>query len=174
MRTRPLIATDQGALWDLLHVALWDPPPAPPRPRAVLDDPRVRIYAEGWGRSGDVGVVAELPDATPIGACWMRLLREGQGLAFIDEATPQLGIALFPSFQHRGYGGPLMHAALVAAAEAGYRQVSLTVHPENPALRLYERCGFRRAGLRGTYVLMTVALASERHRVAPPLRSNPR
>ncbi|MGA8031180.1 MAG: GNAT family N-acetyltransferase [Casimicrobiaceae bacterium] len=159
LRIRPALPSDQAALWDLLHVALWDPPPAPLRPREVLELPQVRIYAEDWGRRGDVGVIGELPGADgPIGACWMRVLPDGQGLAFVDERTPQLGIALFPRFQHQGHGRPLMMAALAAAKEAGYGQVSLTVHPENPAISLYRRCGFRKAGMRKTFHLMLARL----------------
>lgn len=155
LRTRALRPADQALLWDLLHIALWDPPPAPPRPREVLDLPQVRIYAEAWGGAGDVGVVGDLPgEDDPVGACWMRVIPDGQGLAWVDVRTPQLGIALFPRFQHRGLGRPLMLAALAAAREAGYRQVALTVHPENPAISLYERCGFRKAGLRRTFHLM--------------------
>ena len=37
-------------------------------------------------------------------------------------------------------------------------RVSLTVHPENPAIRLYLRCGFAKQGLRGTYHLMVAKL----------------
>ena len=129
MQIRPLVATDQALLWDLLHVALWDPPPAPMRPRAVLNSPSVRIYAQNWGESGDVGVIAQ-DDVTVMGACWMRLLPEQQGLAFVDEDTPQLGIALFPAYQGKGYGQALLSAALQAAKEHGYQQVALTVHPE--------------------------------------------
>ena len=51
-----------------------------------------------------------------------------------------------------------MRAALAAARERGYRQVSLTVHPENPAIRLYERCGFVKREIRNTYHLMVVEL----------------
>ena len=70
LHIRPLVRTDQSFLWDILHVALWDPPPAPLRPREVLDSPGVRIYAENWGRVDDIGVVGELPNvAGPIGAC---------------------------------------------------------------------------------------------------------
>jgi len=104
MRIRPLAARDQALLWDLLHVALWDPPPAGPRPRAVLDLPEVRIYAEHWGRSGDVGVLGEDDRDAAIGACWMRLIDGGRGLAYVDDATPQLGIAVLPPFQRRGHG----------------------------------------------------------------------
>lgn len=158
LRFRPLRREDQEQLWNWLHISLWDPPPAGLRPREVLDDPRVRIYAEGWGKPTDLGLVAQLGEADA-GACWMRLLPPGTGLAFVDQNTPQLGIALFPEFQHQGYGRLLMQAALTAARSAGYRQVALTVHPQNPAIGLYERCGFRKRGLRNTYHLMVASLA---------------
>ena len=154
---RALAPSDQARLWHWLHVALWDPPPASLRPIAILDEPRVRIYAEGWGRDGDIGVVGEL-DGTAVGACWMRLLPAGVGLASIDATTPQLGIALEPPYQRRGCGGTLMRAALAAATAHGYRKVSLTVHPQNPAIRLYERCGFVDAGERNGYRLMVASL----------------
>ena len=157
---RPLQRDDQAQLWEWLHIALWDPPPASLRPREVLAHPAVRIYAEDWGRPGDVGVVAQV-DGVDAGACWMRLLPEGVGLAYVDTRTPQLGIALSPQFQRRGFGEPLMRAALSAARDRGYEQVSLTVHPENPAIALYERCGFRKRELRNTYHLMTVTLDAE-------------
>jgi len=157
--TRLLTPDDQEMLWDALHVALWDPPPAGLRPREILDDPGVRIYAENWGREGDVGVAGLLDtEPAPIGACWMRLVEGGRGLAYVDERTPQLGIALFPAFQHRGFGKPLMLAALDAARAHGFRQVSLTVHPENPAIALYEKCGFRKVEIRRTYHLMVADL----------------
>jgi ribosomal protein S18 acetylase RimI-like enzyme len=159
LRFRPLVASDQSRLWDWLHVALWDPPPSGLRPREILQQPPVRIYAEDWGRDSDVGVVAELDgQVEPIGACWMRLLPLGVGLASIDDQTPQLGIALLPAFQHKGYGKAMMMAALDAARNYGYRQVSLTVHPQNPAIRLYEQCGFEKRDVRNTYHLMVAVL----------------
>ena len=155
--TRPLTTADQSALWDWLHVALWDPPPAPPRPRDVLANPAVSIYAEGWGREGDVGVVGEV-DGKPVGACWMRRIRGGAGLGYVDDDTPQLGISLDASCRGRGFGRQLMLAALAAARAHGYRQVSLTVHPRNPAIALYESCGFRKRAIRNTYHLMVASL----------------
>ena len=158
LEVRRLAPEDQAVLWELLHVALWDPPPAGLRPREILDHPAVRIYAEDWGRPGDVGVIAEGPGGEIAGACWMRLIKGGVGLGYVDDETPQLGIALFPKYQHQGHGEPLIRAALDAARAHGYRQVSLTVHPANPAIRLYERCGFEKRGLRNTYHLMVAAL----------------
>ncbi len=157
--TRPLVARDQPQLWEWLHIALWDPPPAPLRPRDVLAHPGVCIYAEAWGRTGDVGVVGQV-DGADIGACWMRIVPDGAGLAHVDADTPQLGIAIVPAFQHKGFGEPMMRAALRAAREHGYAQVSLTVHPANPAIGLYERCGFVERGVRNTYRLMVCELAT--------------
>jgi len=152
---RTLVVADQDRLWHWLHVALWDPPPAGLRPIEVLQNPGVRIYAEAWGQATDVGVVARV-DGVDAGACWMRLLPAGVGLGSVDAATPQLGIALEPPFQRQGHGEPLMRQALNAARQAGYKQVSLTVHPENPARRMYERCGFRTMDFRNSYHLMLV------------------
>ena len=123
-----------------------------------MQHPEVRIYAEDWGaREGDVGVMAEV-DGRGAGACWMRLVKGGRGLSYLDDATPQLGIGLFPEFQHRGFGEPLMRAALAAAKAAGYRRVALSVHPENPAQRLYRRVGFVQVDVRRTYLIMARAL----------------
>jgi ribosomal protein S18 acetylase RimI-like enzyme len=155
---RPLVAQDQARLWNWLHIALWDPPPAGLRPLEVLQAPGVRIYAEDWGRAGDVGVVAQV-DGLDAGACWMRVLPIGVGLASLDDGTPQLGIALSPAYQHQGHGRPMLQAALQAAHTAGHRRVALTVHPQNPARHLYAACGFREHGLRNTYHLMVVDLA---------------
>lgn len=154
---RPLVSADQDRLWHWLHVALWDPPPAGLRPIEVLQNPGVRIYAEEWGREGDVGVVAQV-NGRDAGACWMRLVPGGQGLAHVDAETPQLGIALEPGFQRRGHGEPLMRAALSAARGHGYGQVALTVHPQNPARSVYERCGFRTIGFRNTFHHMVADL----------------
>jgi ribosomal protein S18 acetylase RimI-like enzyme len=154
---RPLLPADQAKLWNWLHISLWDPPPAGLRPVEILQNPNVRIYAEEWGKPGDVGVVAQV-DGGDAGACWMRLLPDNVGLAYVDAQTPQLGIALEPAHQHRGFGTPLMSAALDAARKHGYKQVALTVHPQNPAIRVYERCGFRKIGLRNTYHHMLAVL----------------
>ncbi|MFN5496699.1 MAG: hypothetical protein ACK5C3_09010 [bacterium] len=59
----------------------------------------VRIYVERWDRETDCGVVAVV-DGVDAGACWMRVLPHGTGLASVDAVTPQLGIALEPDYQH--------------------------------------------------------------------------
>ena len=159
---RPLVPDDQDRLWDWLHIALWDPPPAGLRPREILEAPGVRIYAEHWGRPSDVGVVIQV-DGDDAGACWMRLLPPGAGLAYVDAETPQLGIALLERFRGRGVGEALMRTALAAAGAAGYKQLALTVHPQNPAVRTYERCGFERREIRNGYYLMVATSVDHEH-----------
>jgi len=100
LRFRPLVAADQDRLWHWLQVALWDPPPAL-RPVEILQSPAVRIYVEDWGRETDCGVVAVV-DGVDAGACWMRVLPHGTGLASVDAVAPQLGMALEPDYQHKG------------------------------------------------------------------------
>jgi GNAT superfamily N-acetyltransferase len=155
---RTLTTADQDNLWHWLHVALWDPPPAPPRPLEVLRSPGARIYAENWGRPGDIGVVAVI-EGKDAGACWMRLLPLGTGLASVDPTTPQLGIALDHEYQHKGYGKHLMLEALARAWRAGHQQVALTVHPENPARFMYQGCGFKQVEVRSNYWLMVACVA---------------
>jgi ribosomal protein S18 acetylase RimI-like enzyme len=154
---RPLLPSDQASLWRWLRIALWDPPPAGLRPIETLNAPGVRVYAEEWGRPGDVGVVAQL-NGRDVGACWMRILPRGVGLAYVDAQTSQLGIALETEFQRKGLGWPLMLEALAQAKQVGTLKVSLTVHPENPAQHLYERCGFVKTGQRNAYHLMVATL----------------
>jgi len=130
-------------------------PPAGLRPREILDDPGVRIYAEDWGRRSEIGVVAVVDD-TNAGACWMRVLPEGVGLACPDGTTPQPGIALEPPYRHRGLGESLLREARGRAWRAAHQKVSLTVHLQNPAIPLYERRGFEKAGIRRGYHLIVV------------------
>jgi GNAT superfamily N-acetyltransferase len=155
---RALTAADQDSLYHWLHLALWDPPPAPLRPIEVLQSPGARIYAENWGRASDIGVVTVV-DGVDAGACWMRLLPLGTGLASVNPTTPQLGIALEPEYQRKGFGKPLMLEALARAWQAGHRQVALTVHPENPARFMYRSCGFEKVEERNHYWLMVAGVA---------------
>jgi len=45
------------------------------------------------------------------------------------------------------------------AAAAGFRAISLSVEPDNPARRLYERAGFTRAGTVGGAWTMRATLS---------------
>jgi ribosomal protein S18 acetylase RimI-like enzyme len=62
-------------------------------------------------------------------------------------------IALAPEARGRGLGTALVRDLLAEGERAG-KPVTIHVEMYNPALRLYERLGFRRIGERGPYFLM--------------------
>ncbi|MBF6560110.1 MAG: GNAT family N-acetyltransferase [Candidatus Binataceae bacterium] len=115
-------------------------------------NPALAPYVEGWGRAGDLGVIAEItpasPDlpapapAMPIGAAWLRPMPPGWPLtSHVDSATPELAIAVEPAHLGRGVGA-LMLTRLLAGTAAIYPAVALSVRSTNPARRLYQRLGF--------------------------------
>jgi [ribosomal protein S18]-alanine N-acetyltransferase len=111
-------------------------------------------YVAGWGRRGDNGLLA-IEQFQPVGAAWYRLFAADEpGYGFVDEETPELTIAVVPSCRGRGLGEELLSELLDQARGEGYARVSLSVEPDNPALRLYEQHGFAKVGERGgTWVM---------------------
>ena len=67
---------------------------------------------------------------------------------------PPRSVVDLPEYRGRGIGTQLLTALLRLLRENGYRQVSLSVQKENPALRLYQRTGFRILAETGTEYLM--------------------
>jgi ribosomal protein S18 acetylase RimI-like enzyme len=126
-----------------------------PFTRNVIDRPELAKYVSAWGRDGDMGFVAVDADSgEPIGAAWLRLLKgDERGYGYVDDETPELGMAVLPEYRERGVGSDLL-GRLLKSAEAVYRSVCLSVSADNPAVRLYERAGFRRAGECGTSLTM--------------------
>ena len=78
---------------DALCRAGWRPDATLPPVEWVLAHPQVSIFHEGWGRHGDVALVAEVDDR-PVGLVWYRYFtEEAHGEGFVDEETPELAIA---------------------------------------------------------------------------------
>lgn len=117
-------------------------------------------YVAGWGRRGDSALVS-IDDFQPVGAAWYRLFEADEpGYGFVDEDTPELTIAVVPSRRGRGLGQELLTALLEQARSEGYAAISLSVEPDNPALRLYEQHGFTKVGERGGAWVMEAELSS--------------
>lgn len=64
----------------------------------------------------------------------------------MNAETPELTIAVRQDLRGRGIGGALLDELIAAARKAGLPALSLSVEPDNPALRLYERAAFRVIG----------------------------
>jgi ribosomal protein S18 acetylase RimI-like enzyme len=115
-------------------------------------------YVYGWGRRGDTGVIA-LDEGFPVGAAWYRLFAADQpGYGFVDERTPELAIAVVPSKRGHGYGKELLDGLLDRARLEGHAALSLSVERDNPAIRLYEKFGFRTVREDGHTLVMRAEL----------------
>ncbi|MEM9448656.1 MAG: GNAT family N-acetyltransferase [Cyanobacteria bacterium P01_E01_bin.6] len=137
-------AQDEPFLWDMLAVAA-HMDEAGERPDSAKTNPFLSRYVSHWGKSGDVGCIAcllEYPHRQ-IAAAWCRLLPPMDNqLGYVSADIPELAIATIPEFQGQGAGSAVLHA-LIDAARDRYSGLSLNVRIGNPALRLYERFGFR-------------------------------
>jgi ribosomal protein S18 acetylase RimI-like enzyme len=135
-----------------------------PRPlERFADDPMFARYVESWGRAGDLALIAESETGEPLGACWWRLFRvEEPGYGFVSDQIPELALAVRRDARRRGIGTALLAALLEEARERGFSALSLSVEPDNPARRIYERAGFlawERASEGGKGITMVLPLA---------------
>lgn len=111
-------------------------------------------YVDGWGRPGDLAVVAA-EGANRVGAAWCRrFAAAAPGYGFVDERTPELTIAVVPSKRRHGVGQELLDALLDRARGEGVAAVSLSVQQGSPAVGFYERNGFEHAGADGGALTM--------------------
>ena len=78
------------------------------------------------------------------------------GRLYVDRWSKEIrimDIALLPTHRRHGIGTGLLRA-LMDEARAGNKLLSSHVERMNPALRLYERLGFKMAEDKGVYLLM--------------------
>jgi ribosomal protein S18 acetylase RimI-like enzyme len=158
-RIRPLTNEDEPFLWEMLYQALYVPAGEPPFPPEIVRQPEISRYVAGWGRADDAGFVALLEESfEPVGAVWIRLLKGAdKGYGYVDDATPELTIALRPAARGQGVGTQLL-LSMLAAARDKYSALSLSVSVENPARRLYQRLGFETVEQTGAALTMKLKL----------------
>ena len=138
-------------LREFLYQAIYLPVGVDPPPRSMIDLPELHVYIADFGtQPGDHCMVAEA-EGKVVGAAWCRIMED---YGHIDTDTPSLAISLLPKYRGLGIGARLLDALLLLLRENGYRQASLSVQKENPALRLYQRMGFRIVAEKGTEYLM--------------------
>jgi ribosomal protein S18 acetylase RimI-like enzyme len=144
---RPATDRDEDILWQMLFYASHANEDPGSTVESIRSNPDLRRYVSGWGRVGDLGVVAEL-DSRAVGAAWLRLFvgDERASPTFIDDRTPELAVAVLPGYEGRGLGTRML-ARLLAHADERFPAVTLSVRRDNPALRLYERFGFHQIGI---------------------------
>lgn len=151
-RIRDLRAEETPLLETFLYEAIFIPDGVTPPPRTIVHDPSLYGYIDGFGSGAcDYALAAVLPDDTVVGVVWTRLLPDHAPLA---NDVPTLAIAVLPGYRGHGIGTALIHAILESITHHGCSSVSLSVQKANPALRLYQRAGFRIAQDNGEELVM--------------------
>jgi len=133
------------AVYLSIHVAGGGPPPP-----GIVKEPVFRRTWESWGRHGDIAVVAA-EDRAPesrsnrvVGAAWARLYTADEATyGYVAPNIPALAIAVELELRGAGIGTRLMHELVRRVREAGFSGLSLSVDPDNRAIGLYRRLGFR-------------------------------
>ena len=139
---RRMASRDADALWQALYYAIHVPPGEQPPPVEIVHDPTLARYHPRLGDDPDLGVIAEDERGEVIGAAWLRLWCAAErGYGFVDAATPELSIAVWPTRRGQGIGTALL-TELFRLADARWPQTSLSVSRDNPARHLYQRFGF--------------------------------
>jgi ribosomal-protein-alanine N-acetyltransferase len=112
---------------------------------ASFNNPTTREWYEGELQRPEVCFIYVLrtPDQPVAGFCAFWLV--------VDQAHIN-NLAVLPELRGRGLGTQLLEAVMAEAAHLGASVLTLEVRQSNePALRLYERAGFTRAGVRQNY-----------------------
>jgi ribosomal protein S18 acetylase RimI-like enzyme len=111
-------------------------------PRTILDDPKIKVFYEDFGKPDDECLVVEVDDKI-VGTVWTRIITgEVKGFGNIDEYTPEFGISLFKEYRNKGLGTKLMIRMLEILKENGYKRTSLAVQKDNYAVKMYKNVGF--------------------------------
>jgi len=135
---RAIERRDYPLLEVFLYHAIFVPEGAEPPAHEVIRRPEIAVYIDGFGREGDLGVVAEAGGEV-VGMAWTRSIR---AYGHVDDGVPELAISTLPAWRGRGVGTAMMERLFGMLRAAGHVRTSLSVQTDNPAVRLYKRLGY--------------------------------
>ncbi|QUY44833.1 GNAT family N-acetyltransferase [Acaryochloris marina] len=141
----------EGTLQDLpflsqmsLEAANWHLSEIRPSLQKGLSQPGIANLIEGWGREGDISVIAESLIGEQVGAAWYRYWNNNHhSSGYVSDVIPELKIAVCLDWRRRGVGSILLSTLKQKACEQGVKYISLSVEKDNPARNLYLQNGFR-------------------------------
>jgi ribosomal protein S18 acetylase RimI-like enzyme len=155
VKVRSLAENELDFLLDMMYESIHIPDNKPTK-EVLLNLPHIKKYNEGWGRKGDRALIALNGDNQLLGAVWYRLFVESnQGYGYVNDFTPELGIAVTKDARGMGIGHILMKKIIQQVIDDGYNSLSLSVDPTNKnAVHLYKNLGFKQCGSSGTSITM--------------------
>jgi RimJ/RimL family protein N-acetyltransferase len=140
---RPATADDvEHVKWALFEAVSWNPERVLPPYEVTIEHPELARYHRGWGRRGDLGVIAADGDEV-VGAAICRLFSDDDhGHGYVDDSTPEVTVAVAESHRRSGLGLQLVAELEGAAHAAGFERLSVSIDPGNPSQRIAERLGY--------------------------------
>lgn len=142
-KVRVISESDYPCLKQFLYQAIFVPKGERPPNRELIYEPEIYIYIKDFGeKAGDIGVVAE-QNGQVVGAAWARIIR---AYGHLDNNTPELAISILPEFRGCDIGSKLMKKLFALLITNGYKQTSLSVQKDNPAVRFYQKLGYKIIG----------------------------
>lgn len=137
---RPVAAYESTLIFSFLTLAARMAESNEPIQQALVDK-QLTKYWHGWGRAGDLGIVAiRERDALPVGCAWVRQLPATDD-GFLADGVLELAFGTVPEERGRGVGTATL-TRLIDACRPVARGISLSVRSDNPAVTLYRRLGF--------------------------------
>lgn len=143
---KPVENEESAFLWEMLYQSLYVPKGEPAFSQGILKEPAIEKYLKNWGNPDDHALIAKGEQNNPLGAVWIRVFNStNPGYGYIDDETPELGMAIATEFRGQGIGTHLLSEMVALAQTKGYPALSLSVNPHNKlALQLYEKAGFEK------------------------------
>ena len=135
---RKIRENEYPILSNFLYEAIFIPEGMGKPPKSIIEQPKLQVYIEDFGKEDDWCLVAEIKEKI-IGAVWVRIMDD---YGHIDDETPSFAISLYEEYRNLGIGTALMEAMLQFLREKGYKQTSLSVQKVNYAVCMYQKAGF--------------------------------
>ena len=138
LKIKKIEKSDYHILEDFIYWSIFVPAGGKSPEKSIIFNPDMFVYIENYGHENDCGVFAEI-DGKAIGAAWTRII---PGYGHIDNETPELAISILPEYRNQGVGAMLMGKLFEVLSQHEYKQTSLAVQKENPAVNFYLRLGY--------------------------------
>lgn len=124
----------------------------------VLDNSRLSQYATGFRIDRDWGFAA-VEEGKVIGLGWVQFFQEeSPGYGFVSSDVPELSINIDKDFRRQGFGTQLLEVIVNHARKKDCTSISLSVEDGNPAIKLYEKFGFRPVSREGNSQTMILSI----------------